>query len=225
MQQAILACMRLFLFFPLMFVLPLQPALAQDAMPGTPPPSAEDLHTLPPEQGEESAAEARAPDAPADEKPLDSLYRDLAAAKSDEAAAPIARKIQRTLLDSGSDTVNLLMERAAIALKAEDYGLALDLMDVVLRLEPGYAEGWNRRATIHYMQQDYGRSIADIEHVLSLEPRHWGALSGLAIIQRQLEQKQKSLATFRRVLEIHPGLDSTRKAIEELEKELAGEPV
>ncbi|WP_430511107.1 tetratricopeptide repeat protein [Pannonibacter phragmitetus] len=225
MQQGILVSMRLFLFYTFLLALPLQPSLAQDVTPGTPPPSAEDLNTLPPEGEEDSSGASRAPDAQADEKPLDSLYRDLAAAKSDSDAAPIARKIQRAHLESGSDTVNLLMERAAIALRAEDYGLALDLMDVVLRLKPDFAEAWNRRATIYYVKREYGRSLADIEHVLALEPRHWGALSGLAIIQRQLEQKEKALATFRRVAEIHPGLDSARKAIEELETELAGEPI
>ncbi|WP_208997396.1 hypothetical protein [Pannonibacter phragmitetus] len=225
MQQGILASMRLFLFVASLLALPLQPSLAQDVTPGTPPPSAEDLNTLPPEGEEEASGATRAPEVQADEKPLDSLYRDLAAAKSDRDAAPIARKIQRAHLESGSDTVNLLMQRAAVALRAEDYGLALDLMDVVLRLKPDYAEGWNRRATIYYVQREYGRSLADIEHVLALEPRHWGALSGLAIIQRHLDQKEKALVTFRSVSQIHPGLESARKAIEELEKELAGEPI
>lgn len=73
--------------------------------------------------------------------------------------------------------------------------------------------------------QEVERMLADIEHVLALEPRHWGALSGLAIIQRHLDQKEKALATFRSVLQIHPGLESARKAIEELEKELDGEPI
>ncbi|WP_106751476.1 tetratricopeptide repeat protein [Pannonibacter carbonis] len=212
--------MRLFLF--LTFLVPLLlpvGGLAQPVPPGSDEPRAEDLGTLP---------EAPAPDEPktrsVEEPPVETLYRQLAAANSEGEARRIARRIQIVWLQSGSDTVDLLMERAAIALKAENYPLALDLLDNVVTMKPSYAEGWNRRATVYYMRQDFGRSLADIERVLALEPRHWGALSGLAIIQRQLDQEQRALATFRKVLEVYPLLDSARKAVEQLETQLAGKP-
>ncbi|NBN65298.1 tetratricopeptide repeat protein [Microvirga tunisiensis] len=212
--------MRLFSFL-ICFLVVLAPIAgrAQTVPPGATEPKAEDLGTLP-EAPAEDEPKARA----AEEPPLETLYRQLAGSGDEAEARRIARSIQILWLKSGSDTVDLLMERAAQALKADNYPLALDLLDTVVTLKPAYAEGWNRRATVYYMRQDFGRSLADIERVLALEPRHWGALSGLGIIQRQLDQDQRALATFRKVLEVYPLLDSARKAVEELEKDLAGEP-
>lgn len=212
--------MRLFLFLTL-FCLSLLPVggEAQPVPPGSDEPKAEDLGTLP------EAPSADEPKTRAAEEPqIETLYRQLAAASDEDEAKRIARRIQLIWLKSGSDTVDLLMERAAIALKGENYPLALDLLDTVVTLKPDYAEGWNRRATVYYMRQDFGRSLADIERVLALEPRHWGALSGLGIIQRQLDQEKRALATFKAVLDVYPMLDTAKKAVEQLETELAGKP-
>lgn len=154
---------------------------------------------------------------------VDTLFRDLAAAKDDEQAQAIAYKIQMIWLHSGSDTIDLLMARANAAMRAGDYAVALDLMDVVTRLKPGYAEAWNRRATIDYLREDFGGAIRDIERALALEPRHWGALAGLGVVQRRIERKEDALASFKRALEINPGLDKVREAVKALEKEDEGQ--
>ncbi|ADZ69291.1 tetratricopeptide repeat protein [Polymorphum gilvum] len=206
----------LFVWLPALEAAP--PALPSQLGPGEEEASPDDLGTLPDESVE-------GVEAPPEDTPLDVLFRNLAAAPDDETARRIARKIQILWLQSGSDTVDLLMERAASALKAGNHPLALDLLDTVVSLRPDYTEGWNRRATAHYLLQDYGRSLVDIERVLALEPRHWGALSGLGIIQRQLDERAAALQSFRRALEINPGLDTARKAVEALEKAEQGAPI
>lgn len=197
-----------------------------DLGPETETPSVEDFDALPdaePESGGQVVVEDEDPTETLSK--LDSLYADLAG--SDDAAVRqrVSRDIRRIWMDSGSDTVDLLMARAGKAIQAKDHGLALDLLDVVVVLRPSFAEGWNRRATVHYMKEDFGKSLVDIERTLALEPRHWGALSGLAIIQRRLGFEDESLSTFRRALEIHPGLENATNAIEALEKAAEGEPV
>ncbi|GAB4520407.1 MAG: hypothetical protein Tsb0019_21350 [Roseibium sp.] len=202
-------------------------AIAQpvpDLGPETAPPSAEDFNLLPddaPEEGGQVVVEETDPEE--EESRLDELYADLAAAETPEAAERFARIIQRMWMESGSDTVDVLMSRAGKAIQADDHGLALDLLDAVVILKPSFAEGWNRRATVHYMREDFGKSLVDIERTLALEPRHWGALSGLAIIQRRLGFDSEALTTFRRALEVNPGLENATKAIEDLEKEAEGE--
>lgn len=225
--------MRLFSFLLLVFALPAgvfaQPV--PDLGPDSEVPSIEDLdpmlqhpEDLPAEpEGEQGKADAQKKDGR--EPGINDLYAELAEAKDDSAAARIARRIQINWLESGSDTVDLLMARSAQALKAGDYGLTLDLLDVVVSLAPGYAEGWNRRATVYYLQEDFGRSLADIERTLAIEPRHWGALSGLGMIQRRLGEKDRALATFRQILKIHPALSNAREAVEALEKGSEGEPI
>jgi len=156
---------------------------------------------------------------------LDSLYADLAGSEDSSARSRVSGEIRRIWMDSGSDTVDLLMARAGLAIQAKDHNLALDLLDVVVVLKPSFAEGWNRRATVHYMKDDFRKSLVDIERTLALEPRHWGALSGLGIIQRRLGFEGDALSTFRRALEIHPGLENAINAIEALEEAAEGEPV
>lgn len=147
---------------------------------------------------------------------LDALFERLASAKSKRRADAIAGRIQRDLARSGSPTVDLLMQQAGKAIEAKEYGPALDVLDAIVRLEPDFAEGWNRRATVHFMREDFGRSLADIERVLELEPRHWGALSGLAIILVQLEQHEEALAAIDAALAVHPFLEELQEQREKL---------
>lgn len=218
--------MRLFLFLlTVMFFS--SGAMAQQVAPLGPEtevPSVDDLDTLSETEMGEDIGKAVS-DGTQDTDSLDGLFEQLAITEAPELADLVARKIQSIWLESGSDTVDVLMNRAAAALQADDYGLALDLLDVVVTLEPDFAEGWNRRATVFYMQEKFGRSLTDIERTLALEPRHWGALSGLGIIQRRLGQDEAALSTFQRALEIHPGLKNAKEALENLQKVAEGEPV
>lgn len=156
------------------------------------------------------------------ENRLDRMFDELSRAQTKERADRIAGHIMRRLTRSGSDTVDLLMDRAAIAMRTKNYGLALDLLDGVVRMEPGFAEGWNRRATVHFLAGDYGLSVSDIERTLELEPRHWGALVGLSVILVSVDSKEKAVEVMRRALKIHPHLDDTRERLERFEREVDG---
>ncbi|QGZ34887.1 tetratricopeptide repeat protein [Stappia indica] len=205
-------------------------ALAQEGRPDVLPPEA-----LPPSLDDFDAptTEVEPPSGPApavtdNETPkneLDGLFAELAKVTSDEAARPLVGRIQRIWSRSGSPTVDLLMVRAAAAMQAKDYALALDLLDVTVRLAPDFPEAWNRRATVNYLREDFGRSMVDIERVLALEPRHWGAMSGLGIILRRIGRDDEALETFRQVLKIHPVSENARKAVEDMEKAAAGSPI
>lgn len=207
-------------------VLPAGTLLAQDQVlpPELSPPSLEDLPPPPDNDAITDPAPALEPEQSA-EKELEKLFGDLKSATDEKAAQQIATKIQLLWLKSGSATIDLLMARAAAAMEAKDYGLALDLLDAVVLRAPDYAEGWNRRATIYYLREEFGRSLTDIERVLALEPRHWGAISGFAIIMRRLDRPRDALDAFKRVLDLHPNSASARKAVEDLEKETAGEQI
>ncbi len=187
-------------------------------------PSLDDLGSLPETEQDEESGKTVAGGKVDDETVMNDLFEELAASEGAAVAASIAQKIQSKWLESGSDTVNVLMSRSTKALRADNHGLALDLLDVVVTLKPEFAEGWNRRATVFYMQKEYGRSLVDIERTLALEPRHWGALSGLGIIQKRLGKDKAAMETFRRALEIHPGLENARQALDALEKAAEGDP-
>ena len=157
------------------------------------------------------------------EQRLDRMFKQLANASSKERADRIGRHIMRRLGQSGSDTVDLLMTRAGIAIAAKNYGLALDLLDGVVRMEPEFAEGWNRRATANFLAGDMGASVADIEQVLRYEPRHWGALLGLSMILASIDREREAVAIMDRVLAIHPFLEELKERRDRMAMDLGAD--
>lgn len=146
------------------------------------------------------------------------------ATTAEEAAAPEAR-ILAAWRRSGSDTADLFLAWADEAAAAQDFSRALDLLDMVVAVQPDFAEGFNRRATIRFLQEDYGASLSDIERVLALEPRHFGALSGLGQILRVLGDDRRARDVYARALAIHPQLTGVREELEAIGVATDGQPI
>ena len=91
---------------------------------------------------------------------------------------------------------------------------ALKIFDAIVRKAPGFAEGWNKRATVHYMMGNYEASLADIDRTLELEPHHFGALAGLGLVNIELERDEAALDAFERVLKVTPQSQGARHNIE-----------
>lgn len=153
---------------------------------------------------------------------LDDLFNRLGKAKSRRQARGIVRNIERTWLQSGSDTADLLMRRALLAMKKKNNKLALRLLDKVVILEPQWSEVWNKRATVRYFVDDPDGAVADIARTLAKEPRHFGALVGLGFILRQAKQDKFALQVFRRAIELNPQLKNIEKIIEKLKVSVEG---
>lgn len=153
---------------------------------------------------------------------LEPLFKELGHQSSPNSAKRTSKLIWQKWTKSGSDTIDLLMERASIAMRKKRFGVALDILDQVVTLAPDYVEGWNRRATLYYSMKQFGRSISDIEQVLALEPRHFGAIMGLAMILKGLGKDKKALETFYKVLEIYPAHELAQKQVIALEDKFSG---
>jgi tetratricopeptide (TPR) repeat protein len=156
---------------------------------------------------------------------LDKLFGELKRESNEHAADRIAQQILGVWLDSGSATVDLLMQWSNDAAKAKKYPAALDFLDQIIALDPGYAEGWNRRATIHYLMGDYTMSMADIDKTLQLEPRHFGAIAGMAEILKDTGRKKLALRAYEQVLQLYPMMRSAQGAVESLTQDLAGQDI
>lgn len=163
--------------------------------------------------------------APDIRKLLGELYERLRAAPDEATASAVAEAIEKVWLRSGSDTVDLLMNRAMTLMREEELDLALKLLDTVVTLDPKFAEGWNQRATVHFLKQDYRGSMQDLRYVLHLDPRHFKAINGMALILQELGNKEAALKAFRKALEVHPFLDDARQAIRELTREVEGQGI
>lgn len=153
---------------------------------------------------------------------LDALFLDLRKAKSQAVAEGVANRIWETWNNSESASINLLMHWSQEAMDRRSFPVALDFLDQVVVLKPGYAEGWNRRATLHFMMNNYAKSMADIEKTLQLEPRHFGALAGMGQIFLALERKELALRAYERALDVYPMMRAVQKQVGEIADELSG---
>lgn len=156
---------------------------------------------------------------------LDQLFSDLKRERNEKAAERIAGNIWNEWSQSGSASIDLMMQWSQKAVEGQKFDVALDFLDQVVTLQPAYAEGWNRRATVHFMMKNYGKSMSDIDHTLQLEPRHFGALSGLAQIMALTGHKQSALEAWQKVLAIYPMTRSAQDQVGTLSEELAGEGI
>jgi tetratricopeptide (TPR) repeat protein len=123
---------------------------------------------------------------------------------------------------SGDAEVDRLMARGVDEMQAGDNKAAIATFSQVVKRKPGFAEGWNKRATVYYLAGDFKRSIADCGEVLKRNPRHFGALSGLGQIYYRLDDYEKSLEWYRRALEANPnmaGVEINMKALESMLRE------
>lgn len=156
---------------------------------------------------------------------LDFLFGALKAAPDDDSAKAIEARIWAVWAISKSDTTDLLMHRAKVAVEKKDIDLAIKLLDAVVKIKPSYVEAWNRRATLYYMKKEYGRALSDIGQVLKREPRHFGALSGLGLILQDLGDDKLALDAYRRAIAVYPRLQRIPELVKTLSEKVEGRDI
>ncbi len=158
----------------------------------------------------------------ADNAELEALFEGLQGADS-TAAAQIESRIYEIWSNSGSPSMDLLLERGRNALEAGDNVLAIRHFTALIDHAPEFAEGYNGRATAYFQAGRFGLSLEDIRRTLELNPRHFAALSGRALILEELGQKEDALAAWREVERLHPNREGLKDAIARLERQVEGE--
>ena len=139
---------------------------------------------------------------------------DLAAARAAEV------EIWRIWIDSGHSDIDALMVEGVVSMGDQRWEDAIAIFGQITERAPGFAEGWNKRATAYYLNEDYVASVEDIRRTLALEPRHFGAISGMGLIFLSRGDQAGALAAFEAVVAIHPNSPGARARIEELRKRL-----
>lgn len=153
---------------------------------------------------------------------LDNLFIALKRQRDPDQANLIAEQINTQLGDSGSATINLLMQWADKAIQEKRNAAAMDFLDQVIALKPDFPQGWNERATLNYAIGDYRKSMEDINQVLRIEPRHFGALAGMAAILSDRGNDQLALKAWERFLEVYPANRSAQEEAGKLSEKVAG---
>jgi tetratricopeptide (TPR) repeat protein len=122
---------------------------------------------------------------------------------------------------SGEEAIDRLLARGTAEMEAGRYGEAIATFSEVIRRKPGFAEGWNKRATAHYLAGNLEASLADCDEVVRRNPQHFGALSGYGLIYFQQARYAKAIAWWRRALEVNPNMAGVELSIRRAEALLA----
>ncbi|MBA1155794.1 tetratricopeptide repeat protein [Microvirga mediterraneensis] len=154
---------------------------------------------------------------------LDELFERLGKAQSEREAEGISSLIERRFSRSGSDTADLLLQRAGEAYGKKDFPLAIELIDRVLVLQPNWAEAWYKRATVFYQLDDPVGAMADLNRAIRIEPRHFNAWTGLGHILMASDDKVHALVAYRRVLAINPQMSDVKTIVNRLSPEVDGQ--
>ena len=195
----------------------LHPARAQDKAPKAP-------STAP--KAEKSTVDPGLPKTPAErDSVLAELYERLAAADDESEAKEVEGSLERVWLYTGSPTVDLLFGRAMQAVAQKDYDRALLFLTHVVEQAPDFTEGWSRRAYVHFQRNQVGLALGDLRRALALDPSNFRALDGLAQVLRDTGEKEAALEVLRRLHEVHPHWPGAEKAVEELAREVEGQPL
>ncbi len=156
---------------------------------------------------------------------LDELFRLLHEVTSPAEASVLTRQIWQNWYQSDNREIEALMQRGEISLRRGKLEQAIEIYSRVIDIDPGFAEGWNRRATAYYMMGELQSSTEDVVETLKLEPRHFGALSGQGMIYTQLRKIDLALEYYERALEVNPHMTGVRISIEAIRKYLEKEVI
>jgi tetratricopeptide (TPR) repeat protein len=128
------------------------------------------------------------------------------------------RALWRIWERSGDMRIEKLYRTGVAQMKSGELRSSIATLTRVIRLKPGFAEGWNKRATLYFLTGDYGKSLADCAEVIKRNPYHFGALAGYGQIYLKLESYELALEYFNRAIEINPNMDGVRLNIQLLEQ-------
>lgn len=158
-------------------------------------------------------------------KTLESLYAFLATEPDKRQGGEIGAAIEKLWRYSGSDTANLLIDRAESFSSKNETERGMPFADAAVDLAPDYAEAWSHRAYLYYRMQNYNAALGDLRRALALEPNHFRALDGMAKILALLGEKKAALQAYEKLVLVHPNIEGGKEALDELKKEVEGQGI
>ena len=151
---------------------------------------------------------------PADLPPLFQQLRD----PDDLVKALTESSIWQVWSRSGDSKVDALFKVGVEQMNHGQAQPAIETFTEIIRRQPEFAEGWNKRATIYFLIGEYDKSLADCDEVIKRNPQHWGALSGYGQIYVQLDKPEQAIVYFQRALAVNPNLQQVEQMIQQLKQ-------
>jgi tetratricopeptide (TPR) repeat protein len=156
----------------------------------------------------------------------EALPRLLAALREDPAAnvrRAAEQAIWRIWSRSGDARTDREFEAGVAQMQAGELREAARTFGRVIDMQPGFAEGWNKRATVYFLPGELERSLRDCDEVIRRNPDHFGVLAGYGQIHAQQGDLSEALEYFERALAINPNMDGVRASVEAIRRALAAQ--
>jgi tetratricopeptide (TPR) repeat protein len=136
----------------------------------------------------------------------------LAALRGDDATRAVraANALWEMWHRSGDPQLDAILRQGIELMEQQDLARAEAVFTRLIQAAPGFAEGWNKRATARFLAKDFAGSVADCRETLARNPHHFGALSGQGLCHMALEEYKEAAELFRRALVVHPHLEGAR---------------
>ena len=149
-------------------------------------------------------------------KELDKLFNDLKI-KDKEKSFLIEQKIWNIWSTHPYDkSLTLMLNTGSDLVSENKFYDAIDIFTKVIKLDPNWAEAWNKRATVYYIIGKFQKSQKDIDKVLKLEKRHFGALAGQGLVNIQLQNYEKAIKSYEKAQKVYPAMESPKTMIKEI---------
>ena len=137
---------------------------------------------------------------------LDKLFNELKNTNS-KLSEEIEQKIWNIWSTHPTDqNLTSILSQGSELVLSQKYAEAVHIFTNVIKIDPTWAEAWNKRATVLYLLEDYEGSQKDIDEVLKLEKRHFGALAGQGLVNIKLKNYEKAIKSYQQALDIHPSM-------------------
>lgn len=159
---------------------------------------------------------------PTEETRIDGMLGELKRERDPDKARLLAGRLWAAWNDSGSPTVNLLLQWSDTAAKEKRNAAAFDFLDQAAVLEPDSVGVWTKRALLNHMIGNDKRAMSDLNRVLVREPRHFGALALMGQILDDAGKTEAALASWQHYLEIYPADRKAQEKAADLSEKLAG---
>tara|TARA_B100000676_G_C17953321_1_gene773292 strand:+ start:611 stop:1198 length:588 start_codon:yes stop_codon:yes gene_type:complete len=135
---------------------------------------------------------------------LNGLFKNLKSTKNSEEASFFEIQIWNIWMEHKNPKVQKILFLGLEAMKNQEFERAFVYFSKIIKLEPKFAEGWNKRATVLYLMGRFEESENDVMRTLELEPRHFGALSGQGLIRMSKEDWLGAIKVLEKGLKINP---------------------
>ena len=148
---------------------------------------------------------------------LDKLFNELKKNIS-SSSSNIAKQIWTLWSTHPTDQkLTSMLDEGSILVQDQKLNRAIKVFTEVIKMDPSWAEAWNKRATVFYMIGEFQKSQDDIDKVLELEKRHFGALAGQGLVNIQLKNYEKAILSYKKAQEIYPSMQSPKTMIKQIE--------